>query len=157
MNKPILIPLFASSILLGGCQDSNQQKSAQSLSEKNAAIEKKVIAQWVGHYQGTTPCMGCTSRCDECPGMAVNLELKEDLTYVLQRESLSQHNGIESLQGKFIFKNDQQDKIELLNVKTRHQLFVDLKNQQLEIYQDENAKPYAFSEDFLLMKTDHSA
>ena len=56
------------------------------------------------------------------------------------------------MQGTFIFKNKQQDKIELLNVKTRHQLFVDLKKRQLEIYQDESATPYAFSEDFLLIK-----
>ncbi|ALH96137.1 copper resistance protein NlpE N-terminal domain-containing protein [Acinetobacter equi] len=151
MKKQILIPLFASTVLFG-CQESNTSKSVQELTQKDAISENKKLVQWVGHYEGTTPCLGCSSRCDECPGMAVSLELKEDLTYVLKRESLSQHNGIEHLQGTFIFKNKQQDKIELLNVKTRHQLFVDLKKRQLEIYQDESATPYAFSEDFLLIK-----
>ena len=53
--------------------------------------------QWVGHYQGTTPCMGCMSRCGECPGMAVDLVLYPNMTYELKRESLSTESEIETL------------------------------------------------------------
>ena len=148
MKNRILIPLFASSVLLG-CQESNQPNT--QVSEVNdKLVEKKIIPQWVGYYQGTTPCMGCFSRCEDCPGMAVDVELKDDKTYVLKRESLSGHNEIETLQGKIVFKDSAQTKLELLNVQTRNQLFVDLENKMLEIRVDKTAEPYQAQNDFLL-------
>lgn len=148
MKNRILIPLFASSVLLG-CQESNQPNT--QVSEVNdKLVEKKIIPQWVGYYQGTTPCMGCFSRCEDCPGMAVDVELKDDMTYVLKRESLSGHNEIETLQGKIVFKDSAQTKLELLNVQTRNQLFVDLENKMLEIRVDKTAEPYQAQNDFLL-------
>lgn len=151
MKNRILIPLFASSVLLG-CQESNRTKneSADSKNIKNTIEEKQVQPLWVGNYQGTTPCMGCSSRCEDCPGMAVDLELKGDMTYVLQRESLSGHNEVETLKGKILFKDVAQTKLELLNVKTRNQLFVDVENQLLEIRVDKTAEPYQAQTDFLL-------
>lgn len=148
MKNRILIPLFASSVLLG-CQESNQPNT--QVSEVNdKLVEKKIIPQWVGYYQGTTPCMGCFSRCEDCPGMAVDVELKDDMTYVLKRESLSGHNEIETLQGKIVFKDSAQTKLELLNVQIRNQLFVDLENKILEIRVDKTAEPYQAQNDFLL-------
>ena len=148
MKNRILIPLFASSVLLG-CQESNQTNT--QVSEVNdKLVEKKIIPQWVGYYQGTTPCMGCFSRCEDCPGMAVDVELKDDMTYVLKRESLSGHNEIETLQGKIVFKDSAQTKLELLNVQTRNQLFVDLENKILEIRVDKTAELYQAQNDFLL-------
>ena len=148
MKNRILIPLFASSVLLG-CQESNQPNT--QVSEVNdKLVEKKIIPQWVGYYQGTTPCMGCFSRCEDCPGMAVDVVLKDDMTYVLKRESLSGHNAIEALQGKIVFKDSAQTKLELLNVQTRNQLFVDLENKMLEIRVDKTAEPYQAQNDFLL-------
>ncbi len=148
MKNRILIPLFASSVLLG-CQESNQPNT--QVSEVNdKLVEKKIIPQWVGYYQGTTPCMGCFSRCEDSPGMAVDVELKDDMTYVLKRESLSGHNEIETLQGKIVFKDSAQTKLELLNVQTRNQLFVDLENKMLEIRVDKTAEPYQAQNDFLL-------
>ena len=148
MKNRILIPLFASSVLLG-CQESNQPNT--QVSEVNdKLVEKKIIPQWVGYYQGTTPCMGCFSRCEDCPGIAVDVELKDDMTYVLKRESLSGHNEIETLQGKIVFKDSAQTKLELLNVQTRNQLFVDLENKMLEIRVDKTAEPYQAQNDFLL-------
>ncbi|MDY6467574.1 copper resistance protein NlpE N-terminal domain-containing protein [Acinetobacter faecalis] len=151
MKNRILIPLFASSVLLG-CQESNQTNT--QVSEVNdKLVEKKIIPQWVGYYQGTTPCMGCFSRCEDCPGMAVDVELKDDMTYVLKRESLSGHNEIETLQGKIVFKDSAQTKLELLNVQTRNQLFVDLENKILEIRVDKTAEPYQAQNDFLLSES----
>ncbi len=148
MKNRILIPLFAYSVLLG-CQESNQPNTQVS-EVKDKLVEKKIIPQWVGHYQGTTPCMGCFSRCEDCPGMAVDVELKDDMTYVLKRESLSGHNEIETLQGNIVFKDPAQTKLELLNVQTRNQLFVDLENKMLEIRVDKTAEPYQAQNDFLL-------
>lgn len=148
MKNRILIPLFASSVLLG-CQESNQT-NAQVSEVNDKLVEKKIIPQWVGQYKGTTPCMGCFSRCEDCPGMAVDVELKDDMTYVLKRESLSGHNEIETLQGKIVFKDSAQTKLELLNVQTRNQLFVDLENKMLEIRVDKTAEPYQAQNDFLL-------
>ena len=148
MKNRVLIPLFASSVLLG-CHESNQTNTQVS-EVKDRFVEKKIIPQWVGHYQGTTPCMGCFSRCEDCPGMAVDVELKDDMTYVLKRESLSGHNEIETLQGKIVFKDSAQTKLELLNVQTRNQLFVDLENKMLEIRVDKTAEPYQAQNDFLL-------
>ena len=143
MKRVILIPLVMSSVLVG-CQDQAQ------ISSKEAIEAKAQIPQWVGDYQGTTPCMGCLSRCEDCPGMAVDVELKDDMTYVLKRESLSGHNEIETLQGKIVFKDSAQTKLELLNVQTRNQLFVDLENKMLEIRVDKTAEPYQEQNDFLL-------
>ncbi|OTG87015.1 hypothetical protein B9T31_05245 [Acinetobacter sp. ANC 4558] len=153
MNKPILIPLFATSVLLG-CQNADSQKTINDVSDKDkkVAVDQKMVAQWVGHYHGTTPCMGCTSRCEGCAGMAVDLELKDNMTYVLQRESLSDESAIEKQEGAFMFKDKKQIQLELLNVKNRNQLHLNIADQSLEIQQDTTAKSYDAYNDFLLTK-----
>lgn len=143
MKKVMLIPLVATSALWG-CQDQTQPK-------QQAAMEAvQQVPQWVGHYQGTTPCMGCMSRCDDCPGMAVALSLHENQTFTLQRESLSGHNEIERLTGTLRFQDEAQQHIELMNVSTRNRIYVDLVKNRLEIRQDETAKPYQMQSDLLL-------
>lgn len=153
MKNRVLIPLFASTVLLG-CQESNQTNT-QVDDVKDGWVEKKVIPLWVGNYQGTTPCMTCSSRCEDCSGMAVDVELKDNMTYVLRRESLNEndHGGIETLEGKILFKNPEQTQLELLNVKTRNQLFVDLENHVLEIRVDQTAEAYKAQNDFLLISS----
>ena len=144
MKKAILIPLVATGALLG-CQDASQTQSKDPV-----AIEQNVQAPiWVGTYSGTTPCMGCFSRCEDCPGMAVDLVLKQDLTYELRRESLSGHD-VEVLKGHIHFKDQDQTQLELLNVKTRNLIYVDLEHQMLEIREDQTAQSYAAQDDFLL-------
>lgn len=145
MKKVLLIPLMATGALFG-CQDTNQSQA-----KDQSVVEQKVqAALWVGSYSGTTPCMGCFSRCDECPGMAVDLVLKQDLTYELRRESLSGHNEVEVLKGRMQFKDSEQTQLALLNVKKRNLIFVDLEHQILEIREDLTAKPYVAQDDFLL-------
>ncbi len=147
MKNVVLIPLVASAALLG-CQDANQSDP-----QNKASIEsQKQIAAWAGKYEGTTPCMGCLSRCDDCPGMAVALELHEDKTYTLTRESLSGHNEIETLTGRLRFDAKDENKIELINVSTRNLLYVNLDEKVLEIRVDKTAKPYQMQSDFVLDK-----
>ena len=146
MKKPVIIPLFATSVVvLGGCQDS------RGTSQQTAAIEQKVErAQWVGTYQGTTPCLGCMSRCPDCPGMAVDLTLNQDMTYTLVRESLSGHNQVETLTGVMRFYDDKKTQLELLNVKTRNLLVVDTAHKVLEIREDVTGHAYVATDDFVL-------
>ncbi|CAM4310839.1 copper resistance protein NlpE N-terminal domain-containing protein [Acinetobacter pragensis] len=145
MKKTVLIPLIATGALFG-CQEANQSQGKDT-----SAIEQKVQQPlWAGAYSGTTPCMGCHSRCEECPGMAVDLVLNQDQTYELRRESLSGHNEVEVLKGRLLFKNAEQTQLELLNVKSRNLIYVDLDHQMLEIREDQTAQPYAAQDDFLL-------
>lgn len=151
MKKPILIPLIASSVLLG-CQDA-KQTSSESIKQADTVVEQKVtVAKWVGKYQGTTPCMSCISRCEECPGMAVDLVLNQDKTYILKRESLSGHNEIETIKGNFRFSNSEQTQLELMQVKTRNLIYVDLDQQLLEILEDQTGNIYKAEDDFILEK-----
>ena len=84
--------------------------------------------------------------------MAVDLVLNQDQTYTLKRESLSGHNEVEILTGRFRFSNQDQSKLELIQVKTRHLIYVDLEQQLLEILQDKTGHLYASEDDFLLEK-----
>lgn len=151
MKKPLLIPLIASSVLLG-CQDSKQSAHENKTQTDSILQHKITVAKWVGEYQGTTPCMSCISRCEECPGMAVDLVLNQDQTYTLKRESLSGHNEVEILTGRFQFSNQDQSKLELIQVKSRHLIYVDLEQQLLEILKDNTGHPYASEADFILEK-----
>ncbi|MFZ0331233.1 MAG: copper resistance protein NlpE N-terminal domain-containing protein [Acinetobacter bohemicus] len=151
MKKPLLIPLIASSVLLG-CQDSKQSDREDKTQTDSILQHKITVAKWVGEYQGTTPCMSCISRCEECPGMAVDLVLNQDQTYTLKRESLSGHNEVEILTGRFRFSNKDQSKLELIQVKTRNLIYVDLEQQLLEILQDKMGNLYVSEDDFLLEK-----
>ena len=134
-----------SSIGLVAC-DKSEQNNHQKIQ-----LEAKTIAPaWAGQYTGTTPCMGCYGRCDECPGMSVDLKLNADETFVLNRVSLSGHNDIEKIEGKFEFLNKDQSLIKLSGLEKRNLILIDLKNQLLEIRIDDSAEAYAEYEDFSL-------
>lgn len=149
MKKAIFIPLAAVAAALG-CQDAEQGAPQVAQPQGKAAVQKQAVPAWAGKYQGTTPCMGCISRCEECPGMAVDLALNQDMSYELRRESLSGHNDVQVLKGRMLFKDQAQTQLQLLNVKTRNLIYVDLAHQLLEIREDQTAKPYAAQDDFLL-------
>lgn len=151
MKKPLLIPLIASSVLLG-CQDSKQTSSESSQQVDQVSEQKVTVAKWVGKYQGTTPCMSCISRCEECPGMAVDLVLNQDKTYILKRESLSGNDKREIYTGHFRFSNPDQSKLELMQVKTRNLIYLDLDQQLLEILEDQTGSIYNAENDFILEK-----
>ena len=149
MKKAIFIPLAAAAAALG-CQDAEQGAQQSAQAQGKAAVQKQAVPVWAGKYQGTTPCMGCISRCEECPGMAVDLALHQDMSYELRRESLSGHNDVQVLKGRMLFKDQAQTQLQLLNVKTRNLIYLDLEHQLLEIREDQTAKPYAAQDDFLL-------
>lgn len=151
MKKPLLIPLIASSVLLG-CQDSTQSNSENNKQVDQVSEQKGRVEKWVGEYQGTTPCMGCISRCEECPGMAVDLVLNQDRTYTLKRESLSGNDKREIYTGHFRFSNPDQTKLELVQVKTRNLIYVNVDQKLLEILEDQTGYIYNAEDDFILEK-----
>lgn len=151
MQKSILIPLIALTAMVG-CGEQPVTSETTSTAKHQGFEKKVVVPDWVGKYQGTTPCMACISRCDECPGMSVELTLKADQTFVLSRLSLSGHNEIETLKGKVKFSDADQTKLELENVSTRNLIFVDLKNNVLEILEDKTSNAYVAFDDFSLEK-----
>lgn len=145
MKNLIVIPLVVTAALVG-CQPQAEEKT-------QAAVEREMQQPlWAGHYEGTTPCMGCLSRCDDCPGMHVTLHLHEDGHFTLVRNSLSGHNDVETLTGSIRFLNTDKTQLELLHVNKRNLLVVDLQKQHLEIRQDETAKPHQMQSDFILVK-----
>ena len=85
--------------------------------------------------------------------MAVTLSLHENQTFTLLRESLSGHNEVETYTGQMRFQDDSQQQIELVNVATRNLLYVDLKEQVLEIREDKTGKRYQMQNDFILGPT----
>lgn len=152
MKKPVLIPLIASSVLVG-CHDSTQPNSENKTQKETVAVQKVTVAKWVGEYQGTTPCLSCSSRCEECLGMAVDLVLNSNNTYTLKRESLSGNDKKHVIYtGQFQWRNRDQSKLELMQVNARHLIYVDLDQQQLEILQDQTENIYASEDDFILIK-----
>lgn len=156
MNKPILIPLIATSLLMG-CQKEQHSQTQQNQVELTDIATQAQAMQWVGHYQGTTPCMGCMSRCEDCPGMAVDLVLHPNMTYELKRESLSTESGIETFTGQLRFIDYAQTKIELMNVKQRNLIQLDVNHLVLEILEDRTAEHYQAYPDFTLDWTDPKA
>lgn len=151
MQKSLLIPLIAISAL--SLQACDTVSSNLSVAENAEQAEPAVIPLWAGKYQGTTPCMACFSRCDECPGMSVDLLLKPDQSFVLNRISLSGHNDIETLKGRFQFRGSDSKIIELTGVNKRNLVLVDLENKLLEIREDLTAHGFIEFEDFSLQRS----
>lgn len=151
MQKSILIPLIAVSVL--SLQACDTASSSASAAKKSQHAEAEVIPLWAGKYQGTTPCMACFSRCDECPGMSVDLLLNPDQTFVLNRISLSGHNDIETLKGQFKFKGNDTKFIELTGLNKRNLIMVDLEHQLLEIREDLTGNGFVEFEDFSLQRS----
>ena len=151
MKKPILIPLISCSVLLG-CHDS--APSERTHTQLNTVLEQTVMpAKWVGIYQGNTPCMTCISHCEDCSGMAVDLVLNADQSYHLRRERLNEQHEIEELTGHFRFKNNDQTQSELVQVKTRNLIYIELEQQILEILEDKTGHIYEDEDAFLLQKS----
>lgn len=152
MSKSIYIPLIAVSVLVGCSEQNNSAQNSENAKNPTTIAQKEIVPVWVGKYQGTTPCMGCFSRCEECPGMSVDLTLNKDQTFVLNRISMSGHNEIETIKGKIKFSNPEKTKFQLENVVTRNLLFVDLEHSMLEILEDKTANHYKAFDDFSLEK-----
>lgn len=152
MKNPILLPLISCSVLLG-CHDSTPPDHTPHTQIDTTLQQNIIPAAWVGTYQGNTPCMTCISHCEACPGMAVELILHADQSYQLKRQRLTGQDQLEEWTGHFRFKNNQQTQIELIQVKARNLIYLDMVQQVLEILEDKSGNLYEDQEAFLLEKS----
>ena len=153
MNKSILIPLVSLSSLtvtgLVGCE----RASETTVKQTEAVQVKHIVPAWVGSYSGHTPCMSCSALCEDCEGMAVKLTLNADMTYTLDRQSMSGNDVSEILTGRMLFKDEDKTELELVGVAKRNLLLVNSAKYEVEIRMDQTANPYATSDEFLLSQT----
>lgn len=152
MNKSILIPLVSLSSLtvtgLVGCE-----RASETVKQTEAVQVKHIVPAWVGSYSGHTPCMSCSALCEDCEGMAVKLTLNADMTYTLDRQSMSGNDVSEILTGRMLFKDEDKTELELVGVAKRNLLLVNSAKHEVEIRMDQTANPYATSDEFLLSQT----
>ncbi|NWK73672.1 copper resistance protein NlpE N-terminal domain-containing protein [Acinetobacter sp. SwsAc6] len=152
MNKSILIPLVSLSSLtvtgLVGCE-----RASETVKQTEAVQVKHIVPAWVGSYSGHTPCMSCSALCEDCEGMAVKLTLNADMTYTLDRQSMSGNDVSEILTGRMLFKDEDKTELELVGVAKRNLLLVNSAKHEVEIRMDQTANPYAISDEFLLSQT----
>lgn len=152
MNKSILIPLVSLSSLtvtgLVGCE-----RASETVKQTEAVQVKHIVPAWVGSYSGHTPCMSCSALCEDCEGMAVKLTLNADMTYTLDRQSMSGNDVSEILTGRMLFKDEDKTELELVGVAKRNLLLVNSAKYEVEIRMDQTANPYATSDEFLLSQT----
>lgn len=150
MQKSIFIPLVAVSALVG-CSDPYKTIS-ESDSATSTVSKKVIVPEWVGKYQGNTPCFSCSAHCEDCTGMDVALVLKADHAYELTRISLSGNDKNQVIKGIFKFNNPEQSQIELIGVDVRNLILVDLERHLLEIRQDQTGDVYPLQDAFSLGK-----
>lgn len=150
MQKSIFIPLVAVSAILG-CSDQSKNIS-ESDSASSAMSQQVIVPEWVGKYQGNTPCLSCSAYCEDCEGMHVALLLKADHAYELTRISASGNDQNQVITGVFKFNSPEQRQIELMGVSARNLIFVDLERHILEIRQDQTADAYPAQNAFSLAK-----
>lgn len=149
MKNTLLSSFIFASLCLGCSQSETDPKSGEASSKSIKAIDPE-LQKWVGQYKGILPCAACTSFCEGCEGMTVDLDIKEDKTFKLVRSSNSGHNKPEIFQGKFVFANNRKIKIQLQNVKERNQLI--LGDDYVEILETKTGLPYQSFENFQLDK-----
>lgn len=152
MKKPILVPLLSSTFLIACHESNNVHADAEKKVNVQKIEQQQIKALWVGKYQGVTPCESCITRCDGCEGTAVEIMLKPDMQYELVTQSLSGEHEPQSYQGKLYFKDKAQTELKLLNLKVRHELHFDQKQDTLEILDDQTQKPYISKQEFILEK-----
>lgn len=146
MNK--LLYMFIAASLISACSEQPKQNASQA----NALTPEinPQFAAWAGDYSGVIPCVGCISRCPDCESMAIDLKITPDQKFILTRTSLSMQTEPEVITGTFSFLDQQQLKIELLNVKDRGQLI--LGNDYMEVIDTKSEQPYQAYEDFRIYR-----
>ena len=146
MNK--LLYMFVAASLISACSEQPKQNASQT--DARLSEQHPQLAAWVGDYSGVIPCVGCVSRCPDCESMAIDLKITPDQKFILTRTSLSTQAEPEVLTGTFSFLDQQQLKIELLNVKDRSKLI--LGNDYMEIIDTKSDQPYQAYQDFRIYK-----
>ncbi|WP_171264455.1 copper resistance protein NlpE N-terminal domain-containing protein [Acinetobacter sp. ANC 4204] len=119
MKNTLLCSFVFASLCLGCSQSDPDPKSGEASTKAIKVIDPE-LQKWVGQYKGILPCAACTSFCERCEGMTVDLYLKENQTFKLVRASNSGHNKPEVHEGQFVFTDNGKLKIQLNGVSERN-------------------------------------
>ena len=148
--KNTLLSSFVFASLCLGCSQSEPDPKSGEASTKSIKVIDPELQKWVGQYKGILPCAACTSFCEGCEGMTVDLDVKVDKTFKLVRTSNSGHNKPEIYQGKFVFADNGKLKIQLDGVSERNKIL--WQQGSVEVLDTKTGLPYKDYSDFELMK-----
>lgn len=115
--KNTLLYSFVFASLCLGCSQSEANPKSREASTKSIKVIDPELQKWGGQYKGILPCAACTSFCEGCEGMTVDLYVKENQTFKLVRASNSGHNKPEV---QFVFTDNGKLKIQLNGVSERN-------------------------------------
>ncbi|MBO7705865.1 MAG: copper resistance protein NlpE N-terminal domain-containing protein, partial [Acinetobacter sp.] len=118
--KNTLLCSFVVARLCLGCSQSEPDPNSGEASTKAIKVIDPELQKWVGQYKGILPCAACTSFCEGCEGMTVDLDVKENQTFKLVRTSNSGHNKPEVYEGRFVFTDNGKLKIQLNGISERN-------------------------------------
>jgi len=148
--KNTLLSSFVFASLCLGCSQSEPDPKSGEASTKSIKVIDPELQKWVGQYKGILPCAACTSFCEGCEGMTVDLDVKVDKTFKLVRTSNSGHNKPEIYQGKFVFADNGKLKIQLDGVSERNKIL--WQQGSVEVLDTKTGLSYEAYLDFELVK-----
>lgn len=148
--KNTLLSSFVFASLCLGCSQSEPDPKSGETSTKSIKVIDPELQKWVGQYKGILPCAACTSFCEGCEGMTVDLDVKVDKTFKLVRTSNSGHNKPEIYQGKFVFADNGKLKIQLDGVSERNKIL--WQQGSVEVLDTKTGLSYEAYLDFELVK-----
>lgn len=149
MKNTLLCSFVFASFCLG-CSQSEPDPKSREASTKSIKVIDPELQKWVGQYKGILPCAACTSFCEGCEGMTVDLDVEENQTFKLVRTSNSGHNKPEIHEGKFIFVDNGKIKIQLDGVSERNTVL--WQQGSVEVLDAKTGLPYEAYLDFELTK-----
>ena len=149
MKNTLLCSFVFASLCLGCSQSEPDPKSGEASTKAIKVIDPE-LQKWVGQYKGILPCAACTSFCEGCEGMTVDLDVKENQTFKLVRTSNSGHNKLEVHEGQFVFTDNGKLKIQLNGISERNTVL--WQQGSVEVLDTKTGLPYKDYSDFELMK-----
>ncbi|ALV73895.1 MULTISPECIES: copper resistance protein NlpE N-terminal domain-containing protein [Acinetobacter] len=149
MKNTLLCSFVFASLCLGCSQSEPDPKSGEASTKAIKVIDPE-LQKWVGQYKGILPCAACTSFCEGCEGMTVDLDVKENQTFKLVRTSNSGHNKPEVYEGRFVFTDNGKLKIQLNGISERNTVL--WQQGSVEVLDTKTGLPYKDYSDFELMK-----
>lgn len=149
MKNTLLCSFVFASLCLGCSQSEPDPKSGEASTKAIKVIDPE-LQKLVGQYKGILPCAACTSFCEGCEGMTVDLDVKENQTFKLVRTSNSGHNKPEVYEGRFVFTDNGKLKIQLNGISERNTVL--WQQGSVEVLDTKTGLPYKDYSDFELMK-----
>ncbi|WP_439182262.1 copper resistance protein NlpE [Carboxylicivirga taeanensis] len=99
-NLPGHTALFILLLTLSACNFNKSEQKQQNHQNEFADMHNaKIALDWAGHYAGILPCASC-------PGIKINIQLKENGTYQKTTEYIDEDGEPETTTGTFYWSDD---------------------------------------------------